>query len=261
MIDSTPLTVIDEGPAGTTQLVVEADVCSQAEKALQYAFFKASNGAGAVALQSEDVLAGREDGLDPLPTWGQVRPFPGLVFALGPDVSGLKTRDRRGELLARIAFVGTEGFPRPPTHSAPAARAPPPVHRVWERRERRTVSRLHAHSTGVESHEQEIVCETRALPGKDDEEPFEKGSQAVPALEVAGLPRKFGEERGKTVPGHSKEAAVRRDAHDGLSHAQGDDLGIGGPAAGVAFGLWQKIIGWLSPLNQGRFRRLPEKED
>ena len=106
MIDSTPLTVIDEGPAGTTQLVVEADARRQAQKALQNAFVKTGNRAGPMAFQGEDVLAGREDGLDPLAKGSHVRPLSALVLALGPDVSDPQSADRRGELFARVAFVG-----------------------------------------------------------------------------------------------------------------------------------------------------------
>ncbi len=54
MIDSTPLTVINECPAGTTQLVVEADAGGQAEKPLQNAFVEAGNRAGSMPLQGED---------------------------------------------------------------------------------------------------------------------------------------------------------------------------------------------------------------
>jgi hypothetical protein len=81
------------------------------------------------------------------------------------------------------------------------------------------------------------------LLGEDDEKPAKDMRQAPPTLEVAGLPGKIRKEMAETPPDHPKEAAVRGDAHDGLGHTQGDDLGVGGPASGVSLSLWQKIIG------------------
>ena len=64
MIDSTPAAsgaVVDEGAAGPTQPVVEADAGGQAEEAREDALAQARQGARPVALQGEQVLAGPED--------------------------------------------------------------------------------------------------------------------------------------------------------------------------------------------------------
>ncbi len=49
--------------------------------------------------------------------------------------------------------------------------------------------------------------------------------------------------------GRTKEATVRRYAHEHLSHRQSDDLSIGGETAGVSPTIRQKIIG--SAINDG----------
>ena len=66
MIDSTPLTVVSESPAGTAQLVVEADAGGQTQKPLQDSLFEAFDRSSPVTFQGEDVFAGVEDGFDPL---------------------------------------------------------------------------------------------------------------------------------------------------------------------------------------------------
>src|SRR4030042_4386814 len=112
MIDSTPLSiVVDQGPAGTTEWVVEADTGGQAEKALQYAFFEARKGAGSMAFQGEEVLAGVEDGFDALAEWSEMRTFSGLIPTLRTDHGSFKVLDSRGELFARIALVAQEDLP------------------------------------------------------------------------------------------------------------------------------------------------------
>jgi len=280
MIDSTTLTVIDQGSAGTAQLVIEADAGGQAQKALQYALFESRKGSGSVAFQRKDVFAGPENGLDALADGSEMQPLADLVLALGPDVNSPKIHDCGAELLACISLVGQQGFPA----TAPAAPEKLQSHLTFIALGRGKAKRsgsavggedgMQAYSpevagmTGAVSvvrdvrkggakngfpasgalhrgrvDEQKIICETGTLPGKDDQEPLEKRGRTAPALEVGGLCRNLGEERGKTVLSHAQEATVRRDAHDGLSHTQGDDLGIGGSAAGVSLGLRQKIIG------------------
>lgn len=280
MIDSTPLTVIDERPAGTTELVVEADTGRQAQKALQNPLREASHTTGAMAFQGEDVLEGPEDGLDPLAKGGEMRPLSWLVFSLWTDVACLKTPDRPGELFTRVALVGKKDLPA----FSPAARQEFEPHLPFialgrGERERpgsavggedgmqpdspevagvagavpvvadvgkgRAKSRLPA-SRALNRRrvdEQEIVGETGALLGKDEKEPVKDGTETAPALEVGGLRGKFGEEMAKAAAGRSQKAAVGGNTHDGLSHAQGDDLGIRGLATGISSRLWQKVIG------------------
>ena len=66
MIDSTPTPsaqLVDKSAAGSSQPVVEADTGREAEEAREYALTQAGRGAGPVALQGEQVLAGPEDRL------------------------------------------------------------------------------------------------------------------------------------------------------------------------------------------------------
>jgi hypothetical protein len=64
-------------------LVVEGDGCGEAEEALEDALAEAGEGAGAVALEGEDVLAGPEDTLDALTDRREVWPSARLVLATG----------------------------------------------------------------------------------------------------------------------------------------------------------------------------------
>jgi hypothetical protein len=280
MIDSTTLAIIDEGPAGTTQLVVEADTGRQAQEALQDALGKAGQGAGPVPLQGEDVFAGPEYGLDALADGSQVRTRSGLVFSFGTDVDSVNVLDGSGELFARVAFVGKQDLPAS-SWAAPKQLQSHLPFVALGRGERKPPGGAVTREEGVQAHppevagvrgtvpivtqvrksgaknclpaagaldrggvdEQKIVIEPRALLGKDEKEPFQDGRQSAAALEIAGLPGQLGEEVGETSLGRLKEPAVRGNAHDSLGHAQGDDLGIGGSPTGVFLGLWQKIIG------------------
>ncbi len=88
----------EEGPAFTgsfafswgltPELVVEPDASRQAEEALGDPLAQAGEGAGAVALQGEEVLLGPEDRLDALAARGQVRPAADLVATGGAHDRG-----------------------------------------------------------------------------------------------------------------------------------------------------------------------------
>jgi len=281
MIDSTPLpVVVDQGPAGTTQLVVEADAGGQTHKALQNPFLEAFESASSVTLQGEDVFAGPEDRFDALPDGSQMRTFSRLVFALGSGHRSLQVLDRSGELPARVPFVAQEGFVSLPSAASkefqpdlpliPFGRAigkgsRSPICRedgvqpdapevagvactisvVTEVGKGRPKRRLPAPCAldrcGVD--EQEVVSETGALLAEYDQEPVKNGSESAPALEIAGLTGDDGEQMGKGPLRPLKEAPIGGLSHDGLSHGQGDDLSIGRLAPGVSLPLWQKIIG------------------
>jgi hypothetical protein len=112
MIDSTPSgAVVHEGPAGTTQPVIEAHTGRETQKALQNALSGALRGATPVALQGERALAGPEDGLDTLADGSKVRPLSGLVFPSRPHQGGLEFSHAFGELPPRVAFVPQEDLP------------------------------------------------------------------------------------------------------------------------------------------------------
>jgi hypothetical protein len=287
MIDSTPLpVVVDQSSAGTTQLVVEADAGSQAEKALHYALSEALDGSSPVTFQGEDVFAGVEDRFDPLAKWSKVRTLPRLVFALGPDRDGSQVSDGRSELPARVSLVGKQDLPalslaarkefqpdlpfvsfgrairkgagspvcgkdgvQPYAPEVAGVRGAVSV--VTEVGKSRTQRRLPASCAfdrgGVD--EQEVVRETGALPGKDDQKPVKDGSESAAALEVARLLGDNGKQMGKRSLRPPKETPVGGLTHDGLGHRQRDDLGIGRVATGVSLPLWQKVIGCA--INEG----------
>jgi hypothetical protein len=281
MIDSTPLSiVVDQGPAGTTQLVVEADTGGQAEKALQYTFFEAREGAGSMAFQGEEVLAGVEDGLDALAEWSEMRTFSGLIPTLRTDHGSFKVLDSRGELFARIALVAQEDLP---------SRAPAVVKEFqtdlafvpFGRAKRKGAGSTVCGEDGMQAHppevagmagaipvvtdvgqggaqsrfpascaldrsrvdKQKIIVETRTFLGKEDHEPFQEGGKTATALEVAGLSGDTGKQMPKRPPGPREETPIRRDAHDGLRHRERNDLGIGSAPTGVSPFLWQKVVG------------------
>ena len=66
---------------------------------------EAVEGAGAVAFEGEQVFAGLEDRLDPLPDRGEVRAVSGFVFAAGTDDRGVEVGGELFELAAGVAFV------------------------------------------------------------------------------------------------------------------------------------------------------------
>lgn len=287
MIDSTPLpVVVDQGAAGTTQLVVEADTGGKTEKALQYALFETREAASTVTLQGEDILAGPEDRLDALTNRGKMRTLPGFVLASGPDHRCLKGGNGRGELFARVALVAEQHLPAFPTAAleefdpdlsfvffgrgdfkgpgstvsgedgmqpdAPevaGVRSAVPV--VTDVRKCGAKRRIPA-STALDRggvDKQEIVVETGALLAKDDQQPGEVRSETTPTFEVAGLIRDVRKEMGKRALRPSKEAPVGRLPHDGLGHRQGDDLSISRLPSRVPSSFWQKIIGCA--INEG----------
>ncbi|HEX3325104.1 MAG TPA: hypothetical protein VHR65_08260 [Solirubrobacterales bacterium] len=58
----------------------------------------------------------------------------------------------------------------------------------------------------------------------------------------ARLLGQLGEETAKAFAGDCQEATVRWDAHDRLGDAKRGDLGVGDPAAGIAWLLGQEIV-------------------
>src|SRR5436309_4598228 len=109
MIDSTRSgAVVDECAAGAAELMVESDCGGQAEKPLQDALAQASECAGAVALEGENVLADPEDRLDPLADRRQVWPSAGLVLAARAHDGRLQLGHGCGELASGIALVADE---------------------------------------------------------------------------------------------------------------------------------------------------------
>lgn len=114
--DSTPSgDVVDQGAARAPEPVVERDARSQRQEALGDANAQVVKGAGAVALQGEDALAGPEDRLDALSDRGEMKDALGLVPSRRPD-------DRCVELAGRFANS------RPTQPLSPMANSPLPTH-------------------------------------------------------------------------------------------------------------------------------------
>jgi hypothetical protein len=281
MIDSTPLpVVVDQGPAGTTQSVVETDAGGETQEALQYTLFESRQSACSVTFQGEDVLAGVENGLDSLAERSQMRTFSGLVFSLGPHHGSLKVVGGRSELLARVPLVGKEDLPS--LASAPAEEVEPHLPLIpFGRAEqigagsavdgKDTVQTHPPEVAGVRGavavianvsksgaecrlpasptfdrggvNKQKVVVETGALLTKEDEQPPKDRGETAPALEVASLSGDTGKQMRKRSLCPSKETPVGGLTHDGLGHRQGDDLGVGRAPTGVGPSFWQKIIG------------------
>src|SRR5580704_15069158 len=111
MVDSTGLgDIVDEGAAWAAELVVERDAGGEGEEALEDAFSESFEGAGAVAFEGEEVLAGPEDRFDSLPDWGEMGPASGFVFAAGADDGGVEVADGLGEGAAGVVFVADDCF-------------------------------------------------------------------------------------------------------------------------------------------------------
>src|ERR671924_1829135 len=83
------MVVVDEAADGVVaDLVVVPDGGGEGEQALADAGAKAGEGAGAVAFQAEFVLAGPDDGFDPLADAAEVAVAVGFVAAVGSGGGG-----------------------------------------------------------------------------------------------------------------------------------------------------------------------------
>jgi len=88
--------MVDRYAAPPAELVVEGDAGGRHEEAS----LDAVEGAGAVAFEGEEVFAGADDRLDPLPDWGEMAALPGFVFAAVSHDSLVEFADSPGELAA-----------------------------------------------------------------------------------------------------------------------------------------------------------------
>src|SRR5438128_6452447 len=94
-----------EVAAGEAELVVEHDRGGQCGEPGAQSDPEVSEGAGAVALEREDVLAGLEDRFDPLADRRQVRSASCLVLAAGSHDRGFECREFGLEVLAAEVLV------------------------------------------------------------------------------------------------------------------------------------------------------------
>jgi hypothetical protein len=101
MIDSTDSgDKVDQCTAWSAELVVEADAGGEAQNALQDALVDARKGAGTVAFESEQVVAGPKDRLDALAYPSKMQLRPRLVFAAGTEDRGIELADGTCEIAA-----------------------------------------------------------------------------------------------------------------------------------------------------------------
>src|SRR6266487_3524022 len=101
--------VLSEGAAGEAESVVERDGGGEREEAARQAGAEAVQGAGAVALEREDVLGGPVDRLDPLADRGEVQSLAGLVLASRALDRGVHGGEVGFELLAAEVLVADQG--------------------------------------------------------------------------------------------------------------------------------------------------------
>src|SRR3954447_25637250 len=95
--------VVGDCSAGAAELVVEGDAGGEREQAHRDAGEQVAWCAGAVPFEGEQVFAGPEDGLDPLPDRCQVGPAVSFVASWRPDDGGAEAGDGVGELAAGVA--------------------------------------------------------------------------------------------------------------------------------------------------------------
>src|SRR5262245_63258871 len=100
--------VVGECAAGSAELVVEGDAGCECEQSGRDACGEVAWGAGAVALEAEQVFAGLEDGLDALPDRGKVRAVVALVAAGGTDDGCAEGAHGVCELPAGVALVADD---------------------------------------------------------------------------------------------------------------------------------------------------------
>src|SRR6478672_471598 len=97
--------VVDERAWWSAEAVVEADRCGEGEEACADACSEAVEGAGAVAFEGEQVFAGLEDRLDPLPDRREVGLAAAFVFAVWADDRRVEVGRGALELAAGVALV------------------------------------------------------------------------------------------------------------------------------------------------------------
>src|SRR5215210_5327795 len=99
-----------EVAAGAAEAVVERNGGGEGEEALAESDAQSGQGAGGVAFEAEDVLAGPEDRLDALTDRSQVGAVAGLVAAGGTDDVGVERFDGGREGAADVALVADHDF-------------------------------------------------------------------------------------------------------------------------------------------------------
>ena len=262
--------VVDQGAAGSAESVVECDRGGEGEEACGDAGAEAVQGAGAVAFEAEQVFAGLEDGLDPLPDRGQVGSLAGFVFAAGPadgrvQVGGgvfergrrsLCRRRRSGARGARCgrAWRGrrrvrmlfgelswrARGVPSSPNRPC---RRNPQKKRLWLAQGRSRPPRpagsvcsgldaAAAFERGRVDHD-EIVVEPRTVGREDADQRLDRVGQPLAPLEETRTPGQPRKQMRSCFRAALEEPLVRGMAQQRLRHTKRDDLRVGQDPPGV----------------------------
>src|SRR5438445_805412 len=100
--------VAGEAAGWASEAVVECDSGSECGEACEQSYAEVGEGAGAVALEGEDVLAGLEDRLDPLADRREVRAAAALVLAPGADDARVEARELRFEVFAAEVLIADQ---------------------------------------------------------------------------------------------------------------------------------------------------------
>lgn len=262
--------------------MVEADAGSERERAHGDAGGEVAGCAGAVALEAEEVLAGEEDRLDPLPDGRQVWPPLGLEAPGRAQDSRAGRGNRLGELTPGRAPVADDRLPASQRAREQAERdlALGPIGAGERDRPRRPVGgagEVQAHppkparvalrvavaadlgklraAGGLERaaalerrrvEQDQVVAGARALGGEDAHQPLDRLGQPRPALVERVLAGQVVEEVAEPAAGGTQEATVGRDPQQHLGDAERDHLGVRQLAAGIAPWLGQEIVGRCS---------------
>jgi hypothetical protein len=279
MIDATSGSVVNDRPAGTTELMIKEDAGREREQAQKDTHRQVMGCPGSMTLEVEQILAGPEDRLDPLTDGGEMRAFLFFVGPSRPSDGPTELLDFAGEVLAGIPLVTDDGFSAPkrsgqdakshlsfrpvgrgefgssrravrgtnqvepaaPEEAGVAAGPAIPT----DLRKGRAPDRLQGATTlnrgGVK--QKKIIIYPRALRAEDAEQPFDSLPEAGATLVVGMLGGKAGKQMRELALGGPKKAPVRRDSHEDLGDGQGYDLGVGRAPTGVWSPLWQKVIG------------------
>src|SRR3990170_8723725 len=109
MVDSESVVIDGEVPAGRAQERVVPAAGGEREQTLRDAGDEALQGAGAVALERELVLAGVDDRLDPLSEAAERTEASWFIAAVGAHELAAARGDELLELVAGEAFVADDG--------------------------------------------------------------------------------------------------------------------------------------------------------
>lgn len=254
MIDATSGSVIDDGPAGTTELMVEIDTGRKGKKSDKDTHHEVLRSAGAVTLQGKYVFAGPKNRFDALTDGSEMGSPSLLVCSHRPHDGASQFRDLLCKLPASIALVTPDGLPASKgpgkqkkghfplravgrsqlggsgsaVRGAEKMKATTPkpagmaagISISGDIGQSRAPRRLHRAAAFDRSRvkQQKVVFCPRALGAEDAKEPFDGFHEADSPFVIGVLSREFREEMPDLSTSSPQEAPVRGDAHKDLGH-------------------------------------------